>query len=315
MTWTNRRTQKEDVSLMKQRLLSAVPAVIATAAYFSSFAGNYFCNNIQFVPQGEFNPDDPLRPRTIAFGIWKHKELRIDTHYGGDITFAEYCSGYPENTEFDAKWRIARAFACLNMIFSGFLLLWQWFAPFLLFDALYWRWAMFLFAAIGGCQLATLLFLYSDACYDNVLLEDMVSDPSIYPTECTWDSGAVVQIVAAILYFCTSISLCLIPAPGIRPNERKFPMMVWDHAASETGDEGEEGESRSPVFSDSDDDDDDSVESFACDYNEDYVPSASHKKPHQIEDLTETEVSQTEYDDVDLTVKEVPMNHFARVSV
>jgi len=313
MTWNNRRTSKEDASLMRQRVLSAIPAVIATAAFICSYAGNFFCNNVKFDPQGDFSPDDVFRPRTISFGLWKHKEFRISNQYEGDVVFAEYCGGYEEGTDFNTDWTIARAFACLNIIAAGFLLLWQCFAPFLLFDKLYWRWAMVLFAILGGFQTATLLFLYSNACYDNTLVEEMVNNPDIYPAECSWDWGALVQMASAILYFCTSASFCFIPAPGVRPNERKFPMMVWDagsHAEHDDEDDAFSGDYYS------DDDDEDSVESFACDYEGDHLPTATTNKKQQQapEDLTETEVSQTGYEDLDLddeefTVTEVKLDH------
>lgn len=305
MTWTRRRTRKEDSSLWKHRGLSAVPAVIATAAYLISFAGNFFCNNIQLVPQGEFDTTDPYHPRTLSFGIWRHTKLRVFKDFdSGGVTFAEYCVGYPADTDFNAAWTMARAVTCLTTIFAGLLLLWQWFAPFYLLDALYWRWTRFPFAVIGGCQTAALLFLYSNACHDNPMLPDMVHDPEVYPNECSWNSGTRMQIAAAVLYFCTSASLFLIPAPGIRPDDREFPTMVWDHASKP--EYNDEDDNSSPVFSDwgDDDDDDSSTESFACDYNDDYLVT---NLPSKLEDLTETEVSQTGYfdDEVDLAIQEM----------
>ena len=311
MTWIRRRNRKEDSSLLKHRVLTvrAVPAVIATAAYLTSFAGNFFCNNIQLVPQGEFDTTDPYHPRTLSFGIWKHAKLRVFKDFdSGGVTFAEYCVGYPDDTDFNAAWTMARAFSCLTMIFAGMLLLWQWLAAILLLDARYWRWTMVPFAVIGGCQTMSLLFLYSNACHDNPMLPDMVHDPEVYPNECTWNSGTRMQIAAAVLYFCTSASLYLIPAPGILPKDREFPTMVWDHdSKAEDVDEDDDDDNSPHVFSDwhdDDDDDDSSTESFACDYIDDYLET---NLPSKIEDLTETEVSQTGYfdDEVDLTIQDM----------
>jgi len=300
MVWTHRRTHKEDASLIKQRILSGIPAVIGAAAFICSYVGNFFCNNVQFAPEGDFSPEDPYRPRTITYGLWMYKELRVSNQYNGDIIFAEYCSGYEEGTEFNTEWSIARAFSCLGMLAAGILLLWQCFAPFLLFDALYWRWAMVLFALIGGCQTATLFFLYSNACYDNVLVDEMTNNPSLYPSECSWDWGALVQLSSAVLYFCTAASFCFIPAPGMRPNERRFPMMVWNSDDSSVQD--------ADSFALDDDEDDDSIDSFACDYEEE--KDVSMVKRQTPEDLTETEVSQTGYgeDEEDFTLKEVKMD-------
>lgn len=309
MTWNHRRTRKEDVSLTKQRVLSAIPAVIATAAFICSYAGNFFCNNVKFVPEGDYSPDDVARPRTVSFGLWKHREFRISNQYEGDVVFSEFCAGYEEGTDFDTEWTLSRAFSCLNIIAAGLLLLWQCFAPFLLFDALYWRWAMVLFAILGGLQTVTLLFLFSIACYDNTMIAEMVNNPDIYPAECSWDWGALVQMASAILYFCTSISFCFIPAPGVRPNERRFPMMVWD-----AGSHADIDDDAFYCSDDDDDDDDDSVESFACDYSDEHLPATSPTKKQQQapEDLTETEVSQTGYDDFDdeLTIVEVKPDRY-----
>jgi len=315
MAFTHRRSRQEDTSLLKQRVLSAVPAVIATAAFVCSYAGNFFCNNIQFAPSGNFDSSDPYRPRTITYGLWMYKEFRVSNQYNGEVYFSEYCAGYEEGTEFDTAWKIARAFAVLTMIAAGFLLLWQCFAPFLLFDALYWRWAMVLFALLGACQGLTLLFVTSSACFDNVLLEEMVANPDIYPSTCSWDWGTLVGFSSTFLYFATAASFCAIPAPGVRPNERKFPMMVWDTA--EENDDNDEGS-----FASHDEFDDDSIESFACEYEEDHDRKEANNYPttitknQSLEDMTETEFSQTGYEEdeeQELTVSEV--KYFDRCTV
>lgn len=229
----------------------------------------------------------------------------------GEIIYSEFCSGYDGEMEFDFSWKMARAFSCVSIIAAGFILLWQFCAPFLLFDALYWRWAMAIFTFIGACQGITLMFLDSTACLDNPYIELMVPNPKIYPDTCSWDWGTRASLAGTILYFITVLSMFLIAAPGTRPNDRKFPMMVWD---AEDDDDEEEDESVAAESFQMSDSDDDSTDSFACD---EYDYDAEMAKKHQAEeDLTETEVSYSGYDDFedegDISIKEISYKDCAR---
>jgi hypothetical protein len=112
-------------------------------------------------------------------------------------------------------------------------------------------------------------------------------------------------LAGTILFFLTVASMLVIPAPGTRPNERKFPMMVWDDNEDEDDEKDDKSVAeKSFMTSDSDDD---SVDTFACD-EYDYEAGLA-KKPHLEADLTDTERSHTGYDDDeeydDVTITEV----------
>jgi hypothetical protein len=143
---------------------------------------------------------------------------------------------------------------------------------------------MILFTLLAIFQgLTVLLFIQSSACYNNTLIYIMAYNPKIYPNECTWDSGTRIGMASTILYVMTVICMYLIPAPGTRPKERPFPMMVWDTATDSNKDKNNNDD-------DDDNDDDDSVTSFADD---EYDVKMTYKPKRHIddEDLTETDVS------------------------
>lgn len=272
------------------RFLAAIPGIIAATAFFTSYLGNFYCNNIQFVPDVEFADLDLYSPRPQSFGLWTYRQQKVVDRRDGEAFYAESCAGYPSGTEFDSDWRLARAFSLLSVFSAGFLILWQLCAPFLLFDANYWRWAMVLFSFIGVCQGMTLKFLVSDGCWDNPLLPQLSSHPDIYEESCSWDWGTRASLASTILYFLTVLSLLFIPAPGLRPNERHFPMMVWDDEGM--SDDEDEGSGKR---------DDESVTSFAF---EEYDLDAEFAKTQKYyedapRDDTVSETEQSEYyDDV-----------------
>jgi hypothetical protein len=222
-----------------------------------------------------------------------YREREASNRLNGEVVYIEQCTGYPADLEIDIAWKVARAFSCVGILVAGFVILWQFCAPFLLFDSVYWRWAMAIFAFIGACQGLTLQFVMSDACWANPLLPELTFHSSLYPENCTWDYGTRSSLVGTIMWFVTVFSMVVIPAPGIRPSERKFPMMVWDDDdVSE-----EDGIHRL----DDDEVDDDSIASFAFDeVNLDEVVSKqdSRRPANRTEDMdmTETEVSES-YDD------------------
>jgi hypothetical protein len=284
-------SMKEDISLLKRRILAGIPCIFAAAAFCCSYVGSFYCDNVQFVPSGDFEQTDFYRPRPLSFGLWMYKQQRMTNVVNGEIVFSEFCTGYDTNSSIhiDSNWKIARIFSCIGIVLSGFLLLWQFCAPFLLFDTNYWRIAMILFTFLAVFQALTLFFLRSDACVDNTLIYTMAYNPKLYPDQCTWDSGTHTSIASLVLYIITVLSMCCIPAPGTRPNLRPYPMMVWDEATNNRSD-------------DDIDDDDDSVLSFACDDDCDDLPVEKNKSRNAKleDDRTETDLSYSSHDDDDI---------------
>jgi hypothetical protein len=195
-----------------------------------------------------------------------YQSQRMTTFQDGEIMYNEFCTSYdPQSIHIDSLWKTARIASVIGFTVSGFLLLWQFSAPFLLFDTNYWRIAMILYAFLAIMQGCTFLFLHSTACTDNALIYILAYNPKLYPSECSWDSGTRKNIASTILYAVTVLSMCIIPAPGTRPKERPYPMMVWDNATiTKSGDDMSDCEV-------DDDDDNDSVTSFADDGDDIYA--------------------------------------------
>ena len=236
--------------------------------------------------------EDFFRPRPKSYGLWMYKQQKFINRLNGVVNYSEACAGYEADIEIDTKWKVARAFSCIGIIVAGFILLWQFAAPFLLFDAVYWKWAMGIFCFIGICQGITLTFVGSMACHDNPMLErdPTVPDPSIYPEQCSWDWGTKMSIAGTILYFLTVVSMFFIAAPGTRPNERKLPMMVW-------GDDGDDDDASAYII----DEDDYSVDSFACD-DYDYEDELAKKQRMEDENVRERRPYSAGYGDFDMEV-------------
>ena len=261
------RILKEDnVNLLRRRCLSGIPFLFAMTAFICSYVSNFGCTNIEFVPQqakSHTDTNDFFRPRSISFGLWMYQSQRMTTIQDGEIMYTEFCTGYDNRSVYiDTKWKIARLVSILSVVLAGFLLLWQFTAPFLLFDRNYWRVAILLFTILAIIQACTLFFLKSSACFDNALIYSLAYNPLIYPTHCSWDTRTTrTSIVGAVFYAVTAISMVVIPAPGTRPRERPYPMMVWDTA---TNADDKNGDANENDYND-ENDDDDSTSSFAYD--------------------------------------------------
>jgi hypothetical protein len=282
--------------LPAHRALAAIPCVFAAIAFVCSYVGNFYCDNIRFEPEVLEEHADFYAARPQSFGLWMYRLREPSDRLNGVVVYTEKCAGYPSDLEIDTAWKVARAFSCVGVLVAGFLILWQFCAPFLLFDSVYWRWAMAIFAFIGACQGLTLQFVMSDACWANPLLAELTFNSSLYPEHCSWDFGTRSSLVGTIMWFVTVLSMVVIPAPGIRPSERKFPMMVWDD-----DDVSEEDRILRPNDEEAEDDDD-SIDSFAFDEVDlDEVVSKQDSRRHTngAEDMTETEVSES-YDDDNL---------------
>ena len=305
---SNIRILKEDnVNLLRRRCLSGIPFVFAATAFICSYISNFACTNVEFIPQQQTaTENDFFRPRSVSFGLWMYQSQRMTTVQDGEILFTEFCTGYDDHSiHVDMTWKVARVVSVLGIIIAGFLLLWQFTAPFLLFDANYWRVAIILFLVLAILQGSTLLFLQSSACLDNALIYSLVYNPSIYPSQCSWDTSTTrTSIVGALFYAITAISMTIIPAPGTRPKERPYPMMVWDTTTT-NGD------------SDEDDEDEDDVASFAYDteienddFDDDFKSHGRNKMStwREQQDVTDTSYSSNsnrDDDDVEYVQKGV----------
>ena len=307
---SNIRILKEDnVNLLRRRCLSGIPFLFAITAFMCSFLGNFGCTNIEFVPRQESDTDTNnfFSPRPISFGLWMYQSQRMTTVRYGEIIYTESCTGYDKRSIYvDTSWKAARVLSVLSIVIAGFLLLWQFSAPFLLFDRNYWRIATLLFVMLAVIQGCTMFFLMSSACNDNALVYKLAYNPIIYPTHCSWDTSTTrTNIVSTIMYAVTAISMMLIPAPGTRPKERPYPMMVWDTKSTNNG-------NRHKNDDDDEDDDNNSTMSFAYDSEVDNDDDDTKFNRHnhnkmaswrEQQDVTETSISSNSiYDDDDRDV-------------
>lgn len=235
----------EDHPHLKRRLLAFIPFLLALFGFGSSYFGNFYCDNVQFTPDIEIDPDDFYHPRVRSYGLWMFRWHQFSNELDGKTYMREGCVNYPKGHplwDFDGKWKAARAFSCIATIVAGFMIFWSFCAPLLLFDGLFWRWAIIVYIFIAICEGLTLLFLWSNGCSENPLLQLHVPDPSIYPLECSWDTGTWCQILGVAFYGLAAISMCIIPAPGLRPKDQEFPIMIWEEDDEDSEDDDEDAE-------------------------------------------------------------------------
>lgn len=240
------------VSLSTGRLLAFLPFLIACLGWGFAYYGNFYCDNVQFEPStGPGDATDFSAPRTQSYGLFFYRWHQVSQELDGLEYLREGCVNYDKGHPFfrplDPLWKTARAFACIATIVAGFLLFWSFCAPLLLLDQLFWRWGMALYVVCALCQAVTLTFLWSNACVDSPLLTLHVPDPTIYPDTCAWDTGMYCSVVGAALYLLAAVSMVFIPAPGYRPDEPGFPVMVWDDVDDAPYDDHDDDLLRKPL--------------------------------------------------------------------
>ena len=227
----------EDNPYLKRRLMAFIPFLLALCGFGTSYYGNFYCDNVRFEPEVEYNPDDFYRPRVRSYGLWMYRYHQFSNELDGNTYMREGCVNYDKGHplwDYDGKWKTARAFSCIATIIAGVMVFWSFCAPLLMFDGLFWKWAIIFYIITALCEGITLLFLWSNGCNENPLLQLHVPDPFIYPLECSWDKGTWCQVFAVAFFLAAAVSMMIIPPPGLRPEDQEFPMMVWEGSEVES---------------------------------------------------------------------------------
>lgn len=184
---------------------SVLPGIIAACAFLTSMFAGLYCKFISFTSTSGGN-----NPITLYFGIWYYQGWSVvDTAVQGTVVL-ETCYNYPDGTDFDAPWKSAKAFSTMTLIIGGLVTFW------VLFLACFFPSKM-VFNKAGGLvflicclfQGLSILFLNSNACHDNALLESLNAQlPNVdltFQSSCSMGPGAKCAIAGTVLWFVAAV--------------------------------------------------------------------------------------------------------------
>ncbi len=164
----------EDVPITRDLFRSVLPTAFAIIAFALGFIGSVQCNVIKFTSTSGFDGE----PVTVQFGFWSHESVDFyfatDESSGSTTGFmVTTCTGYDQDVDIDAKWKAAAAFSILPLIFGGIDFVWMCVAKCTVnhwFDCIAFLLAFF-------CQSLSILFLDSNACKNNSVIQSIEETP------------------------------------------------------------------------------------------------------------------------------------------
>lgn len=169
--------------------IALLPAVVATLGIASSVLSTVWCEAIKFTPDLSGTPDfvnlsNATRNvlsnedgfATLQYGLFYYRQVQdVGIESAGDavVRVTSSCVEYGGDVKFDAAWRSAQAFAMIAPIAAAALALGLYMSPCCCFFRINtWRKMAGLYLlVIPAFQSFTLLFLISDACKDNPVIE------------------------------------------------------------------------------------------------------------------------------------------------
>lgn len=168
-----------------------------------------------------FNPVDTRLPK-LSFGAW-HATLATVRNDGedGEAYLELLCGKYPNDSDMDINWRVARVSSLLAQVLGAVLTMALIFAP---CDAPrfchgnFWRnLSIFAIAVMPLVQGLTFSILFSNVCINNDIVnvtQEAISTSS-YGDVCEWDIGLSMSVVACLLWSATGGYMLLIGPPSV----------------------------------------------------------------------------------------------------
>lgn len=169
--------------------IAILPAVVATLGIGSSILSTVWCEAIKFAPDTSDAPDFltgqtrsvmPDGFATWKFGLYYHsqiEEIQVTSVGESILRVTDSCVYYADDVDMDAAWKTARAFAVIAPVVAGIFAIGLYMAPCCIFytKATWNTMACFFCFVIPALQSITLLFLTSDACKANPVIESRIS--------------------------------------------------------------------------------------------------------------------------------------------
>lgn len=225
-------------------LLAFVPSLFATVALALSCTSNFWCETIAFQPltTGGDNGDNSAMP-DITLGPFYVMEVvtnAVSTPGAQNYyTVGKACVMLSSSVYKDANWKTTQAFAIITAIVGGVTLFWTWLSPCLNRGASFWKMCGFAYILCSIFQGLTLLFLQSDACHNNTLIN--TQSVSYYNDTCVWDWGTKTNISSVVFWFLAgSLMIGVIP-PAQTPERPPAETQTVTYAQNPDGTISETG--------------------------------------------------------------------------
>ena len=155
---------------------------------------------------------------SLVPGVWYYKDWETVTLQPGNRQVTrEACFQYPDSVGFDAKWKTAKSFTIITGVIGAVVLFWTWLAPCFYGAPRIWKPAAVTFLMLTLFQGLTLLFLGSNACTNNGMVNVTGSQADLYSDKCIFYWGTRLNITSVVFWFVAGVlMLTVIPAP-VRP--------------------------------------------------------------------------------------------------
>lgn len=178
-------------------------SIFAMTAFVLMWVGSVGCHFIEFKDTNANSPDDV----NLEFGIWYYRQFTVSATTDGTSYVADRCHGYPASVDIDGSWKAARAFSVLAEIFGVCLILINFItacASFTTHTVSVGGWDILGYVLTGTFQGLTLLFLNSNACENNPIVNEL-NDPS-FPETCSLSTGAKCVVAATFFWFISAFT-------------------------------------------------------------------------------------------------------------
>lgn len=184
----------------KSQTYSLLQGLCGLLAFILMWAGALTCNYVEF--------EDPVADKSLGFGLWYYRYWSV-VYSSGDVFAIESCYLYPEAVEVDGAWKVARAFSIVAFILGILLLISSCFSCCVVegSGSMTFAWEAPLYLMTSLSLGLTLIFMDSDVCKDNALIEayDKVLENYDFPDTCSMSQGARLVISSLFFYFVAAL--------------------------------------------------------------------------------------------------------------
>ena len=191
-----------DVPVTKDLFRSVMPTTFGVVAFVLSFICTVGCDAIKFSSTSG-------SAVTVEFGFWTHEGLDLYQDTDGDNYAIVSCTGYSDDVQMDSIWKASAAFSVIPLILGGLVFIGKCCTAcsnqYHCFDSVGYLLA-FLFQGLS------LLFLESDACKSNPVLEQIETSNSTlqgdiaFQETCSASTGMKCAIAATVFWLLAAFA-------------------------------------------------------------------------------------------------------------
>ena len=185
---------------------------MASMALMCSILYTFWCESFEIQPFGV---------EAVKFGPYYRQETVLVEVGGGQDPYyrtVQTCTPLDSDISFDSKWKTARAFGVISVLWGALLTIVLYFAPCIYFlSESQWKLIAINFSVIMTLfQGLTFILLQSSLCDDpNELLSIWVAATD--DDGCNWDGGSTANVFSVALWFLTGVAMMIVGVPTPPP--------------------------------------------------------------------------------------------------